>query len=350
MLCVAVLLNLAGLVNETSCEVLQGPLRFCFMTPFKQTLETLLTTMSINTANQPTLDLYCSEATSDVILDSDEALELNVLRDSDGDENCLLSLLESEHDQIQEQTKSLEQLHKKTWLINAREKAINWILKVHAFYSFRPETAYLSVNYLDRFLLSRSLTQDKAWPLQLLSVACLALAAKMEETKVPLLLDLQLIESRFLFKPKTVQRMELLVMSSLKWRLRAITPFDFVPLFIAKLACSVSSLGDFSCIVSSVSDVIIRTRSVLDFLEFSPSTVAASALLWVTNQCVDDLESCSLHKHINIEMVQKCYNLMKKKHIIRRSELFLRNTLLPRSPTCVLDHATIQESSDAHKP
>jgi len=101
--------------------------------------------------------------------------------------------------------------------------------------------------------------RDKTWPMQLLSVACLSLAAKMEETKVPLLLDLQVIESRFLFKPKTVQRMELLVMASLKWRLRTITPFDFVHLFIAKLSCSASTWGDLSYTISRVSDVIIRT-------------------------------------------------------------------------------------------
>ncbi|RDX76470.1 Cyclin-D1-1, partial [Mucuna pruriens] len=311
--------------------------------------------MSIDSPNHPTPDLYCREATSEVThLDSDEDLKLiNVLwGDSDGDETCLLSLLESEHDQVQEQTKSLGQLGKKTWLINAREEAIKWILKVHAYYSFRPETAYLSVNYLDRFLLSHTLTQDKAWPLQLLSVACLALAAKMEETKVPLLLDLQVIQSNFLFKPKTVQRMELLVMATLKWRLRTITPFDFLHFFIAKLSCSASTWGDLSYIVSRVSDVIIRTCLVMDFLEFSPSTIAAAALLWVTNQCVDDKKSDCFHKNISIEMVQRCYKLMKKKLVIRRSELYWPKTLqlLPRSPTCVLDHAAMQESSDAHKP
>ncbi|TKY55601.1 Cyclin-D1-1 protein [Spatholobus suberectus] len=311
--------------------------------------------MSIDSSNHPTVDLYCSEVTSDVFqLDSDEAnLKLSDLwGDTDSDESCLLSLLESEHDQVQEQTKSLGQLRKKTWLINAREEAISWILKVHAYYCFRPETAYLSVNYLDRFLLSHTLTQDKAWPLQLLSVACLALAAKMEETKVPLLLDLQVIDSKFLFKPKTVQRMELLVMASLKWRLRTITPFDFVYLFIAKHSCSASTWGDLSYMVSRVSDVIIRTCLVIDFLEFSPSTIAAAALLWVTNQCLDEKKSNCFHKNISIEMVQKCYKLMMQKQIIRRSEFFWPKTLqlLPRSPTCVLDHAAMQESSDAHKP
>lgn len=38
------------------------------------------------------------------------------------------------------------------------------------------------------------LQQGKAWMIQLLSVACLSLAAKMEETEVPLSLDLQVEE------------------------------------------------------------------------------------------------------------------------------------------------------------
>ncbi|ESW27808.1 hypothetical protein PHAVU_003G234000 [Phaseolus vulgaris] len=311
--------------------------------------------MSLDSTSHQTPDLYCSEVTSEVfhLEDSDEALKLNCVLwgDSDSDESCLLSLLESENDQVQEQTKSPGQL-RKTWLVSPREEAINWILKVHAYYSFRPETAYLSVNYLDRFLLSHTLRHDKAWPLQLLSVACLSLAAKMEETKVPLLLDLQVIDSRFLFKPKIVQRMELLVMTSLKWRLRTITPFDFVHLFIAKLSCSASTWGDLSYTVSRVSDVIIRTCLVMDFLVFSPSTIAASALLWVTNQCVEDTKSDYFHKNINIEMVRKCYKLMKQKQIIRLSELYWARSsqLLPRSPTCVLDSATMQESCDAYKP
>jgi cyclin D1/2/4 len=37
--------------------------------------------------------------------------------------------------------------------------------------------------------------EDKAWMTQLLSVACLSLAAKMEETYVPPSLDLQVRDS-----------------------------------------------------------------------------------------------------------------------------------------------------------
>lgn len=41
--------------------------------------------------------------------------------------------------------------------VTSRQDSINWILKVHAYYHFSPVTAFLSVNYFDRFLSSHSL-------------------------------------------------------------------------------------------------------------------------------------------------------------------------------------------------
>lgn len=110
----------------------------------------------------------------------------------------------------------------------------------------------------------------KGWQWQLLPVTCLALAAKMEETNVPNLLDLQLIEpSRFLFKPKTVQRMELLVMSSLKWRLRTITPFHFVHYFISKISSFNPQCNGFNSVFSRASDLILSTNRGNSLINFS---------------------------------------------------------------------------------
>ncbi|KAL6282921.1 hypothetical protein ACE6H2_013850 [Prunus campanulata] len=149
--------------------------------------------------------------------------------------------------------------------VTARQDSINWILKVHAHYRFSPLTAFLSINYFDRFLSFHSLPQHNVyWPFQLLSVACLSLAAKMEEPNVPFILDLQI------FEPRTVQRMELRVMTILNWRLRSITPFDFLHHFIANLPSSSSS----SSLFSASSDLILSTTRVIDFLGFSPSTIA----------------------------------------------------------------------------
>lgn len=102
--------------------------------------------------------------------------------------------------------------------------------------------------------------KGKGWPFQLLSVACLALAAKMEEISVPLLLDLQMKEPKFLFKPKTIQKMELTVMTILKWRLRAVTPFDFVHYLVSKLSCvGLIQFEHFNHVVSHTSHIIVLT-------------------------------------------------------------------------------------------
>lgn len=77
------------------------------------------------------------------------------------------------------------------FLMVARTKAVEWMLKVNVHYGFSARTAVLAVNYLDRFLSSSCFQRDKPWMSQLAAVTCLSLAAKVEETHVPLLLDLQ---------------------------------------------------------------------------------------------------------------------------------------------------------------
>ena len=77
------------------------------------------------------------------------------------------------------------------FLTVARTKAVEWMLRVNAHYGFSALTAVLAVNYFDRFLSSSCFQRDKPWMSQLAAVTCLSLAAKVDETDVPLLLDLQ---------------------------------------------------------------------------------------------------------------------------------------------------------------
>lgn len=102
------------------------------------------------------------------------------------DDEELTSLLSKEH---RNQLYTLLETH--PLLPGARREGVEWILRVNAHYSFSALTALLAVNYLDRFLFSFQIQQEKPWMTQLAAVACLSLAAKVEETHVPLLLDLQ---------------------------------------------------------------------------------------------------------------------------------------------------------------
>lgn len=117
----------------------------------------------------------------------------------------------------------------------ARAESVAWILKVQEYYGFLPLTAYLAVNYMDRFLSLHRLPQEDGWAMQLLAVTCLSLAAKMEETLVPSLLDLQVDGTCYVFEQRTIRRMELLVLTALNWRLRSVTPFTFIDFFACKV-------------------------------------------------------------------------------------------------------------------
>ncbi|XP_015884178.2 cyclin-D1-1 [Ziziphus jujuba] len=197
---------------------------------------------------------------------------------------------------------------------SARAESVAWILKVHSNYGFQPLTAYLSVNYLDRFLDSRRLPQANGWPLQLLSVACLSLAAKMEEPLVPSLLDLQVEGAKYIFEPRTIRRMELLVLGVLDWRLRSITPFSFIGYF----ACKLDSTGTFlGFLISRATEIILSNIQEASFLEYWPSCIAAAAILSAAGDIpdfsmVNPEKAQSWCDGLSKEKIISCYRLMKE--------------------------------------
>lgn len=149
--------------------------------------------------------LYCEEekweddeeATSEVDDGKDENSPplfplLLLEQDLFWEDEDLLSLFSKEDEEHQKRQCGPETTT--TTYSQARREAVEWILQVNAHYSFTTLTAVLAVNYVDRFLSSLSVQGDEAskpWMVQLVAVTCLSLAAKVEETQVPLLLDLQ---------------------------------------------------------------------------------------------------------------------------------------------------------------
>ncbi|KAG1342294.1 cyclin-D3-1 [Cocos nucifera] len=232
--------------------------------------------------------------------------------------------------------------------LSIRREAVDWILKVHANYSFGPLSAYLSVNYLDRFLSTYELPQGKAWTTQLLSVACLSLATKMEETEVPLLLDLQVGESKYVFDARTIQRMELLLLSTLKWRMQAVTPFSFIDHFLHKFNDGNSPT---KLLISRSMELILSTIRGTDFLAFRPSEIAAAVALSVLGetQTVDVDRGVSFCIHIAKERVLRCYEVIQEIILMRNSALKNASpsvSSVPQSPTAVLDAACLSYKSD----
>ncbi|KAK7352989.1 hypothetical protein VNO80_18421 [Phaseolus coccineus] len=272
----------------------------------------------------------------------DEPDELPLLSDE-----CLAMMVEREC-QLWPGVRYLNRLQTGILDLGARKEAIDWIHKVRSHFGFGPLCGYLSINYLDRFLSAYELPKGRVWTMQLLAVACLSLAAKVDETEVPVTLDLQVGESKLIFEAKTIQRMELLVLSTLKWRMQSITPFTFLDYFLYKIN------GDQSPLKSSVMQsiqLISNTARGIDFLEFKPSEIAAAVAMNVMGeaQTVDTGEAISvLIQHVKKERLLKCIKMIQElssnSGSVKDSSGSV--TCLPQSPIGVLDALCFSHKSD----
>lgn len=258
-------------------------------------------------------------------------------------DDCIAALVEreEEHMPMEGYPQRLLQRPGGLDLAAVRRDAIDWIWKAIEHYSFAPLTAVLSVNYLDRFLSVYEFPEGKAWMTQLLAVACLSLAAKMEETFVPLPLDLQVAEAKFVFEARTIKRMELLVLSTLKWRMQAVTACSFIDYFLHKFS---GRDAPSMLALSRSSDLISSTAKGAEFLVFRSSEIAASVALAAFGECRSSVlerakTSC---KYINKERVLRCYEMIQDNITIGNIALKSAGSSIssvPQSPIGVLDAA-----------
>ncbi|XP_021912230.1 cyclin-D4-2-like isoform X2 [Carica papaya] len=227
-------------------------------------------------------------------------------------EECLAMMIEKETQHLPA-SDYLKKLRNGDFDLNARKEAVDWIGK-----------------------------KGIVWMMQLLAVACLSLAAKMEETEVPVSLDLQVGESKFVFEATTIQRMELLVLGTLNWRMQAVTPFSFLDYFLHKINGDQPQLN--ATTMSRSIQLISSSIKGIDLLEFRPSEIAAavaiSALL--ENQTLD-LESAISHLApyiVQKERMLKCMELMKDGSGCIKAGIGSVSSV-PQSPIGVLDAACL---------
>ncbi|KMZ72099.1 Cyclin-D2-1 [Zostera marina] len=192
-------------------------------------------------------------------------------------------------------------------------RSVDWIIKVSKCYNFSALSTYLAVSYMDRFLSSHEFPEPSGWPMQLLSVACLSLSAKLEEPEVPSLLDLQIEDASFVFEPRTVCRMELLILKSLNWRLSIVTPFAFLDFFfISKIGKPNRHFQLYSCVKA----VIINSIRDAKLFEHSPSVIAAAAIVHAAakDETMINLDTViswwSSGEVLHKEEIINCYNLI----------------------------------------
>ncbi|CAN6683195.1 unnamed protein product [Malus baccata var. baccata] len=197
-----------------------------------------------------------------------------------------------------------------------------------------PFIPYLAINYLDRFISKRDIPQGKPWVSRLVKVSCLSLAAKMKNIPFSSS-DFQRGES-FVFDVQTVHKMELLILNTLDWRMRSITPFSFLHFFSSSL--DLNDRPFTQALKNRASDIIFNAHTEIKFVEFKPSIIAASAVLSACHELLPSKfpffkVSLSSFQNVNKESLLKCFNVMQE--MVENERLDTMSCT--RTPASVLD-------------
>ncbi|KAG8635319.1 putative cyclin-D6-1 [Manihot esculenta] len=228
-----------------------------------------------------------------------------------------------------------------------RQESISLIFQAQYSCNYEPILAYLAINYMDRFISRQEIPEGKPWVQRLLVISCLSLAAKMKNTHFSLS-NLQMEES-FNFDMQTINRMELLILDALDWRMRSITPFSFVHFFISSFELKDPPLTQ--ALKDRATQIIFQAHNETKLLEFKPSIIAASALLVSSHelfplQFPSFRRSISSCEYVNRDQLLKCSNELQKMVEMEWHESIMDTVSSSRTPLSVLDRHCIKSESE----
>ncbi|XP_042055988.1 cyclin-D2-2-like [Salvia splendens] len=204
----------------------------------------------------------------------------------------------------------------------ARFKAVTWIIKSQRRMDLCDETIFCAVNYVDRFISLYNQCQGwKGWMFELLSIACLSIATKFNETTAYLLHEFQ-EDMEIWFSPRLIQRMEIAVLKRLEWRLDAVTPVSYTYLLTQTFN---------KTLLQQSTQLLLHLLLDPKFLGFHQCVVAISAIKTLLQES-SELGSSFAHIDNLVSQDRKddlihCERLMRK----LRDE-----TICPSSPVTVL--------------
>ncbi|XVF36968.1 hypothetical protein REPUB_Repub19eG0104500 [Reevesia pubescens] len=155
---------------------------------------------------------------------------------------------------------------------NMRSILIDWLVEVAEEYRLVPDTLYLTVNYIDRYLSGNMMNRQR---LQLLGVACMMIAAKYEEICAPQVEEFCYITDNTYFKEEVLE-MESSVLNYLKFEMTAPTPKCFLRRFIrATQGINEVPSMQLECMANYIAELSLLEYSMLCY---APSLIAASAI------------------------------------------------------------------------
>ena len=158
--------------------------------------------------------------------------------------------------------------------INETMRAIlvDWMINVQVQFRLVPDTLYLAVNLLDRYLEKVEVPRTK---LQLAGITALFIAAKYEEVWAPRIYDFVSVCDNLYSRQEIVQ-MEKHMLNALKYKISMPTAYTFLVRYL-KAAHADVTIAQISCYILEV------TLLSYPLLRYLPSQLAAAAILVARN-------------------------------------------------------------------
>lgn len=168
---------------------------------------------------------------------------------------------------------------------------VDWLIEVHTRFSLLPETLFLAINLVDRFLSEKVVQLER---LQLVGMAAMFIAAKYEEVMSPHVGNFRKISDDG-FTEQEILEAEQFILTVLNYDLSYPNPMNFLR--------RISKADNYDIQCRTIGKYLTEI-CLLDyrFIAYRPSHVAAGAMYlarlildrgeWVSDECPYDLVPC----------------------------------------------------------
>ncbi|XP_057505623.1 G2/mitotic-specific cyclin S13-7-like [Actinidia eriantha] len=199
--------------------------------------------------------------------------------------------------------------------INERMRAIlvDWLIEVHHKFELMPETLYLTLNIVDRYLASKNVLRRE---LQLVGLSAMLMASKYEEIWAPEVNDFVCISDRA-YTHEQVLIMEKRILGELEWNLTVPTPYVFLVRFIKACIPSDHDHHDQPHMENMV--YFLAELGVMNYATviYCPSMLAASAVYaarCTLNKTPLWNDTLKLHTGFSESQLMDCAKLLVRFH------------------------------------
>ncbi|CAN1250024.1 CYCB1-4, partial [Linum perenne] len=153
-----------------------------------------------------------------------------------------------------------------------RSILLDWLVEVHRKFELMPETLYLTLNIVDRFMAVKNVTRRE---LQLVGISAMLIACKYEEIWAPQVNDFVCISDKA-YTGEQILLMEKSILQRLEWYLTVPTPYVFLVRYVKASVPHDTMVLPVENMSFFLAELGLVQYSVA--VSYSPSLIAASAV------------------------------------------------------------------------